>query len=149
MTLQIAVILLIASLGGMRFGGETLGAYLALGAAGLPVFAGTPEKGIGLAYMMGTTGGYLLGFFLAALLVGWAADRFGKKEMLLAMPAGIAVIYLFGLGWLAQFAPEGKLLAWGFTPFITADILKMGIALVLTFLAPAAVTRWIKGQNGL
>ncbi len=147
MTMQIAAILLIASLGGLRFSAETLGGYLALGAAGLPVFAGTPEKGIGLAYMTGTTGGYLLGFFLAALLVGWAADRFGKKAMFLAMPAGVALIYVFGLAWLAQFVPSDKLLEWGMTPFLLGDALKIAIALLLTFLAPAALSAWIKGAR--
>lgn len=149
MTMQIAAILLIASLGGLSFSAQSLGAYLALGAAGLPVFAGTPEKGIGLAYMLGGTGGYLLGFFLAAVAVGWAADRFGKMSMLWAMPLGVALIYIPGLAWLSQFVPSDKLLAFGFTPFILADLLKIGIALVLCFLAPAAISRWIKGENSL
>lgn len=53
MTMQVAAILFVAGLGGLRFGTASLEAYLAAGAAGLPVFAGTPEKGIGLAYMFG------------------------------------------------------------------------------------------------
>ena len=94
MTMQVAAILLVAGLGGLRFGASSVAAYLAAGAAGLPVFAGTPEKGIGLAYMVGPTGGYLLGFLVAAALVGWATDRFGTRLGTLAMPVGLAVIYV-------------------------------------------------------
>ncbi|MGO4832999.1 biotin transporter BioY, partial [Rhizobiaceae sp. 2RAB30] len=61
--------------------------YLAQGAAGLPVFAGTPEKGIGLAYMMGPTGGYLAGYLPAAMLAGWLAMRGWDRNPLGAMAA--------------------------------------------------------------
>src|SRR6266849_5783408 len=60
---------------GVRLGLATVLLYLAEGAAGLPVFASTPERGIGLAYMLGPTGGYLLGFVLAVALVGYLAER--------------------------------------------------------------------------
>ena len=60
MTLQTLVILVIGMAAGWRLGGLTVLLYLVEGAVGLPVFAGTPERGIGLAYMVGTTGGYLL-----------------------------------------------------------------------------------------
>ena len=73
LTLQTLVIAVLAMGYGARLGGVTLASYLALGAAGLPVFAGTPEKGIGLAYMAGPTGGYLVGFLLGgALMFFWA-----------------------------------------------------------------------------
>jgi biotin transport system substrate-specific component len=75
MTLQVLVVLLIGVAYGPRLAGATLAAWLAQGAAGLPVFAGTPEKGLGLAYMAGPTGGYLAGFLVAAILVGWLAER--------------------------------------------------------------------------
>jgi biotin transport system substrate-specific component len=60
---------------GPRLGMAAVALYLAQGAAGLPVFAGTPEKGIGLAYMMGPTGGYLLGYLIAAFVAGHLAER--------------------------------------------------------------------------
>src|SRR3546814_4106827 len=60
---------------GWRLATATLLLYLAEGALGLPVFAGTPEKGLGLAYIAGPTGGYLLGYLLAAAAVGWLAER--------------------------------------------------------------------------
>lgn len=81
MTMQVAAVLLLAGLGGLRFGTTSLFSYLAVGAIGLPVFAGTPEKGLGLAYMVGPTGGYLIGFLASAALVGWAVDRFGTKAV--------------------------------------------------------------------
>lgn len=144
MTLQIAAILLIAAAGGLRFGTETLVGYLALGAAGLPVFAGTPEKGIGLGYMMGPTGGYLLGFLLAAIVVGWAVQRFGRKAALWSMPLGIALIYIPGLAWLSAFVPSDKLLAFGLTPFLLADALKVAIALLVIWVVPQKLTDWLK-----
>src|SRR5690606_4858560 len=75
MSLQTLAIMLIAATFGMRLGVATLLLYLAEGAFGLPVFQGTPERGLGVAYMLGTTGGYLAGFVVMAAIVGWAADR--------------------------------------------------------------------------
>lgn len=145
MTLQTVAILTIAGVSGLRFSTETLTGYLAIGAAGLPVFAGTPEKGIGLAYMFGPTGGYLLGFLLAAMLVGFVADRFGKKALIVAIPVASALIYAPGLAWLAQFVPSDKVLAFGITPFVAGDVFKAAIAIMLCLAAPVALTRWIKG----
>ena len=75
MTFQGAVVLLIGLAYGPRLAAATLLLYLAEGAVGLPVFAGTPERGIGLAYMVGPTGGYLAGFLAAAVIAGWTAER--------------------------------------------------------------------------
>ena len=85
MSLQTLAVLLIAATFGFRLGVATLLVYLAEGAAGLPVFQGTPEKGIGLVYMMGSTGGYLAGFLVMAAIVGWAVDR-GCKNIVRAPP---------------------------------------------------------------
>jgi len=145
MTMQVAAVLLIAGLGGLRFGAASIAGYLAVGAMGLPVFAGTPEKGIGIAYMAGPTGGYLIGFLLSACLIGWMVDRFGKKAVLFAMPAGLLVIYAAGLAWLAQFVPSDKLLAFGIMPFLLGDAIKVALAAMLTLIAPAAFRRWVKG----
>lgn len=145
MTLQVAALMMIAATYGMRLGTSTMAAYLAAGAAGLPVFAGTPEKGIGLAYMMGTSGGYLAGFLAAMVIVGYAADKLPKMALWPAMLAGLAAIYALGLAWLAQFAPDGKLLAWGFTPFIAGDLVKITLAAVVVLGAPAALIAKIRG----
>ena len=88
-------------------GGLTLLVYLTEGALGLPVFAGTPEKGIGMPYMLGTTGGYLVGFVLAALVVGFLAEAGWDRNLLLtaaAMLIGNIVIYVPGLLWLGHVA---------------------------------------------
>ncbi|WP_432448201.1 biotin transporter BioY [Aliiroseovarius marinus] len=148
MTLQVAAIMLIAATYGLRLGTATFAAYLAAGAAGLPVFAGTPEKGIGLAYMLGGTGGYLLGFLIATAIVGFVADRMHKLAIIPAMLAGLAVVYALGLLWLAQFAPDTTtLLAWGFTPFILGDLVKVAIAAVIAIKLPKALGSTIRGTQ--
>src|ERR687893_287399 len=64
MTMQTLVVFMLGMAYGARLGAATVFAYLLVGAAGLPVFAGTPERGIGLTYMMGPTGGFLIGFLV-------------------------------------------------------------------------------------
>jgi len=134
MTLQTGAVLLLAMACGWKLGGSAVLLYLGQGAAGLPVFAGAPEKGIGLAYMMGPTGGYLAGFLAAALLCGWLAERGwsrGLARTALAMLLGLAVIYALGLMWLGTLAGWDKpLLAWGFTPFILGDLAKVAVAAI-------------------
>ncbi|WP_095588826.1 biotin transporter BioY [Actibacterium ureilyticum] len=145
MTMHVMATLLLAGLGGLRFGALSLLSYLAVGAAGMPVFTGTPEKGIGLAYMVGPTGGYLAGFLVAAVLVGWAVDRFGRRAVWWAMPVALGLVYALGLAWLSRFVPSDKLLALGLMPFVLGDLLKVAMAALLTTLAPARLTRWIRG----
>ncbi|WP_420337084.1 biotin transporter BioY [Roseibium sp.] len=147
MTMQVAAILLVAGLGGLRFGTVSVGIYLAAGAAGLPVFAGTPAKGIGLVYMFGPTGGYLLGFLCAAALTGWASDRFGRGLGTLAMPLGLGVIYALGVAWLSLFVSNDNLLAVGLNPFLFGDLCKVALAALLTVLAPDALASWVKGRG--
>ena len=83
MSLQTLAVFLIAVAFGSRLAVATLLLYMAQGALGLPVFQGTPEKGIGLAYMLGSTGGYLAGFVVAAAIVGWATSgpRLGPQSV--------------------------------------------------------------------
>ena len=87
------------------WGAATVALYLLEGAAGLPVFSGTPEKGIGLAYMMSTTGGYLFGFVVAAGAVGFLAERGWDRNLsttALAMLIGTVLIYIPGVLWLGM-----------------------------------------------
>lgn len=132
MTLQTLVVLALGMVLGPRLGAAAVIAYLAQGAMGLPVFAGTPEKGIGLAYMLGTTGGYLLGFVFAAFATGYLAERRWDRSVLTtigAMVIGNAIIYLFGLIWLGSIVGWDKpILAWGMTPFLLGDLAKVLIA---------------------
>ena len=132
MTLQTLAIMAIAASFGMRLGIAAVLLYLAEGAFGLPVFAGTPEKGIGLAYMIGPTGGYLAGFVIAVGLVGWLAERgFDRNIFKLfgAMFVGDAIIFLLGIVWLGTLLGWDKpVLEWGLYPFILGDLTKIALA---------------------
>ncbi|MCC0043581.1 MAG: biotin transporter BioY [Brucellaceae bacterium] len=145
MTMQTLVVIGIGlALGPVR-GGAAILLYLAEGAAGLPVFAGTPEKGIGLAYMAGPTGGYLIGFVLAAVTAGLLArrgwDRSPIKATIAALLAG-AVIYLPGLLWLgAVIGFDKPLLEFGLYPFIAGDLFKAVLAGLIFTIAWRALGR--------
>lgn len=136
---NLAVLVIVAAFG-LRLGLATVLLYMAEGAMGFPVFQSTPEKGIGIAYMMGTTGGYLFGMVVAAVLVGWAADRGMDRSLLKLFPvhvAASAIILAFGFAWLSVlFGPQT---AWqvGVVPFILADLVKAGLAATIM---PAAWT---------
>ena len=135
LTMQTFVVLTIGVVAGWRLGAATVALYLIEGALGLPVFAGTPEKGIGLAYMMGPTGGYLMGYLLAAAACGWLAERGWDRGIVttaMAMIAGNALIYACGLLWLGTLLGWDKpILAWGLTPFLLGDVLKIALVAVL------------------
>ncbi|TAM94991.1 MAG: biotin transporter BioY [Rhizobiaceae bacterium] len=139
MTMQTFVVLVIGMAYGWRLGAATVALYLAQGALGLPVFAGTPEKGIGLAYMAGPTGGYLVGYLAAAAACGaLAAIGWGRNIVttVLSMLAGNALIYAFGLAWLGMLAGWDKpILAWGLFPFLLGDLLKLALAAAVLPLA--------------
>lgn len=131
MTLQTLVVLLIGVAFGWRMGFATVLAYLAQGAMGLPVFAGTPEKGLGLLYMAGPTGGYLVGFALAAAVTGWLAERGLDRSAIgtaIAMVVGNGIIYACGLIWLSNFVGLEKAVALGMTPFLLGDLVKVALA---------------------
>ena len=117
---QTFAVLLTGAILGSRLGAATMLAYILEGSVGLPVFArATPES-----Y------GYLAGFVAAAFVVGWLAERGWSRDFLhsvVAMVAGEAAIYAFGLAWLAHY-PEiglGKVLALGFFPFLIGDAIKL------------------------
>jgi biotin transport system substrate-specific component len=121
-----AVLLVAAALG--RLGLWSVIAYLIEGAAGLPVFAGGT---FGVAMIVGPTGGYLIGFALAAAIVGSAAERGWDRHLataLAAMLLGEVAIYACGLAWLARFPLPVPLLDAGLVPFIPGDLVKMVLA---------------------
>jgi len=158
MTMQTFVVVLIGVTLGWKLGLATVFAYLFEGAIGIPVFAGTPEKGLGVAYLMGPTGGYLFGFLVATYVAGsfkydncFDSQKFKlAKENLpffLALRSAITLpyknviklifsvsfIYIFGLLWL------GFLIGWdkpifqlGAYPFLLAELFKM---LILAYIA--------------
>jgi biotin transport system substrate-specific component len=138
MTMQTFVVLVIGMAYGTRLGMATMVLYLLEGALGLPVFAGTPEKGVGLAYMTGPTGGYLLGFVAGAWLCGWLAERgFDRTPLktLIAMSLGHALIFVFGVAWLALLMGFEKAFAVGVAPFWAATIAKTLLGVVTLPLA--------------
>lgn len=132
MTLQTFVVLGLGMAYGWRLGGATMLLYMVEGAMGLPVFAGTPEKGIGLVYMMSGTGGYLVGFVLAAMATGWLAEKGLDRSVMgtaFAMLIGNAVIYIPGVLYLGVlFGWDKPIIEWGFTPFILGDVVKLALA---------------------
>ena len=146
MTMQTFMVLTIGMAYGWRLGAATLLLYMAEGVVGLPVFAGTPEKGIGIAYMLGGTGGYLIGFVLAAALTGWLAGRGWDRNPMttaLAMLLGNIIIYVPGLIWLGSlFGWDKPILAWGLTPFLLGDAVKLVLAAAVMPMAWRAVRRW-------
>lgn len=134
LSLQSLVVMLIGAAYGWRLGVATVLLYLAQGAYGLPVFQGTPEKGLGLAYMMGTTGGYLLGFVALVAIAGWAADRgFDRNPFKLfgALLVGDAIMMALGFGWLAMLIGADKAWTFGVAPFIVPDLIKVALAACL------------------
>ncbi len=131
MTLHTLAVLSLAVLMGPRQGFAAMSAYLVAGLAGLTVFSGAPERGVGLAYVMGPTGGYLLGYLAAACVTGRLAQGRGLIGTGAAMLAGLAVVYAAGLTWLSAFVPGSQLIAAGFAPFILGDLIKAGVALAL------------------
>ncbi len=130
-TLQPMVVLLAGAALGARLGMASQLLYLALGLAGLPVFAASPLPQ-GVARIIGPTGGYLLSYPLAAFVAGWLAQRGLDRRYLtavLAMAAGLVVVFAGGVAWLALVAQPsrgvGGALAAGFYPFVLADCLKL------------------------
>ncbi len=121
-------ILLVAMALGRVRGTAVVMAYLMEGALGLPVFAGGSA---GMAKFFGPTGGFLLGFPVAAWLVGTLADKGWDRNYLLstgAMILGTGVIFMCGLAWLSRFVPSESLLTFGFTPFVPGAIIKITLA---------------------
>ena len=151
MTMQTFVVLLIGFTLGWRLGGLTVLAYLAEGAAGLPVFAGTPQSGAGIAYMMGATGGYLLGFLVAAVVTGVLAERRWDRSLLGAAVAallGLATIFACGLAWLGTLVGWDKpVLEWGLWPFLPGEALKLALLAAVLPLAWKILPREGKGYG--
>jgi biotin transport system substrate-specific component len=141
MTLQPLAVLAVGGLLGASGGLAALVTYLALGVAGLPVFAGGSG---GIVHLIGPTGGYLLAFPLAAGLVGaLVGRRFGILRVLGACALGMVVIHVGGVAQLALLTgdPAGAF-RMGLVPFLTGDLLKVGIAaLVILGAGPAVRAR--------
>lgn len=131
MDLQTLAVPLIAAAFGWRMGLATVLLYLAQGAAGLPVFQSSPEKGIGIVYMLGTTGGYLAGFVVIAAIVGWAADRGWDRnafKLFGAMLVADVIMMAMGFAWLSTLIGAEKAWQFGVVPFIGGELIKVALA---------------------
>jgi len=134
MTMQTFVVLFLGITLGSKIGLITISLYLFEGIFGLPVFAGTPEKGIGLVYFTGPTMGYLIGFLVAVYFSGSFKYDKGLINTFLKLIFSVSFIYILGIIWL------GILIGWdkpifelGVKPFLLAELFKM---LLLLFLIP-------------
>jgi biotin transport system substrate-specific component len=134
MTMQTFVILVLGMALGPRLGLATVALYLAQGAMGLPVFAGTPDKGVGMAYMAGPTGGYLVGFMVGAWICGVLAERGWDRSLLKTLAAaaiGHAAIFVCGVTWLQMLIGWEKAFLFGVAPFWAATLLKTALAVAV------------------
>ncbi len=134
MTMQTFIVLFLGIILGPKIGLLTVSLYLFEGIFGLPVFAGTPEKGIGFIYFTGPTMGYLIGFLIAVYFSGLFKYDKGLVNTFLKLIFSVSFIYIFGLIWL------GALIGWdkpifklGAQPFLLAELFKI---LLLLFLTP-------------
>jgi biotin transport system substrate-specific component len=137
-TLQPLVVLIGAAALGARLGASSQVLYLLLGIAGFPVFAASPILPQGMGRLLGPTGGYLWAYPVAALVTGWLASRgFDRRyfSSLLAMFAGLCIVFAGGVGWLALAGggPQGPLgidaaLSTGLYPFIISDVVELCLA---------------------
>lgn len=152
LTLQPMIVLVGSATLGWRLGVSSQILYLLVGMTGMPVFAASPILPQGAGRLLGPTGGYLLAYPMAAFVTGWLAERgFDRRYFtsVLAMMAGLCMLFLGGVGWLAYFAtgPGGAVgltaaLTTGLYPFVLPDIAKVCIA---SAILPAA---WrVVGRN--
>tara|TARA_Y100000590_G_scaffold441571_1_gene568527 strand:+ start:949 stop:1497 length:549 start_codon:yes stop_codon:yes gene_type:complete len=132
MTMQTFVVLFLGIFLGWRLGLFTVTLYLLEGIAGLPVFAGTPEKGLGLVYFTGPTMGYLIGFLAAVLFAGYFNFNNNFFKNFIKLLFSVSFIYIFGLIWL------GSLIGWnkpifelGAQPFLLAELFKISLLALL------------------
>ena len=132
MTMQTFVVILIGMTFGWKLGLATVFAYLVEGAFGFPVFAGTPEKGIGIAYMIGPTGGYLFGFLVAVFIAGFL--NFDKNIFLkfILITTAVSTIYIFGVPWLALLKGWQVAYVWGIKKFLLAELFKICLLTVIS-----------------
>ena len=131
-TMGTFAVLTIGAAYGARLGLVTILAYMIVGALGFDIFAGSSAEKFGLTYMMGGTGGYLVGYVLATVVLGALAQRGWDRSvvwMALAMLIGNVLIYVPGLLWLGQlYGWDKPILEWGLTPFLLGDAIKLALA---------------------
>lgn len=141
MTLHTMAVVAFAVAFGPRLAVSIFVTYLAAGAMGLPVFSGSPERGIGIAYMVGPTGGYLLGYLIASGLISALAAGKGVVGRTLAMLIGMVPVYGLGMAWLALYVPTSQLFAVAVAPFLLGDLVKIALVAALSLVIPTTLLR--------
>ena len=132
MTMQTFVVLFLGISFGYKVGVATVVLYLMEGILGLPVFSNSPEKGIGVAYFVGPTMGYLIGFIFACFLAGYFKYNSNHFINFIKILSSTSIIYLFGIIWLGTLIGWDKpILQLGVFPFLLAELFKI---LLLTLL---------------
>lgn len=131
-TMGTFAVLTIGAAYGPRLGLTTILGYMLIGALGFDVFASSTAELNGWTYMMGGTGGYLVGYVLATVALGYAA-RAGWDRSVLGMAAamliGTALVYIPGVAYLGVlYGWDQPILAWGLTPFLIGDAMKLALA---------------------
>ena len=133
MTMQTFVVLFLGITLGKKIGLITISLYLFEGIFGLPVFAGTPEKGIGIIYFTGPTMGYLIGFLIAVYFAGSFKYNKGMIDTFLKLIFSVSFIYILGMIWLGALIGWDKpIFKFGAQPFLLAELFKM---LILSIIA--------------
>jgi len=133
MTMQTFVVVLMGVTFGWKIGVATISLYLLEGIIGFPVFAGTPEKGLGLAYFIGPTMGYLIGFLFAAFLAGYLNLKTNIFLIFLKLILSVSIIYILGILWLGHLIGWDKpLLELGLIPFLLAELFKISLLTIIT-----------------
>jgi|TARA_B100000795_G_C22736482_1_gene413539 biotin transport system substrate-specific component len=137
MTMQTFVVVFLGIAFGYKIGLASVGLYLLEGIIGFPVFANSPEKGVGMLYFTGPTMGYLIGFLLTTFLAGYLNLKTNLFLIFMKLIFSVSTIYILGILWL------GNLIGWdkplfelGMAPFLLAELFKI---LILTFLAKTIV----------
>ncbi len=133
MTMQTFVVLLMSITLGWKISVSIISLYLLEGVVGLPVFAGTPEKGVGLIYFTGPTMGYLIGFLFASFIAGYLNFKTNIFFIFTKLILSVSIIYILGVLWL------GNLMGWdkplfelGVAPFLLAELFKISLLTTLT-----------------
>ena len=142
MTMQTFVILLLGVCLGSKMGLAVVSLYLLEGIVGLPVFANSPEKGIGWMYFTGSTMGYLIGFLVATFMAGYSNLKTNIFNIFFKLIFSVSAIYILGILWL------GTLIGWdkpifqlGAAPFLLAELFKM---IILTLLTRVIILAYVK-----
>tara|TARA_X000001036_G_C20163349_1_gene596336 strand:- start:45 stop:596 length:552 start_codon:yes stop_codon:yes gene_type:complete len=132
MTMQTFVVLFLGISFGYKIALATVGLYLLEGVMGLPVFSNSPERGVGLAYFIGPTMGYLIGFLSACFIASFIKENDNYFLIFIKLFLSVSTIYILGVLWL------GTLLGWekpifelGVMPFLLAEVFKITLLTIL------------------